>query len=61
MERRSSTAFGTGRAHVTGQASIDAALKSAMIDKTRRAELLAIPLLFLVLLVLLRAPVAASS
>src|SRR5512133_2595508 len=47
------------RAHITGQASIDAALKSAMIDKTRRAELLAIPLLFLVLLALLRAPVAA--
>ncbi|HEX6743937.1 MAG TPA: MMPL family transporter [Solirubrobacteraceae bacterium] len=47
------------RAHITGQASIDAALKSAMIEKTRRAELLAIPLLFLVLLVLLRAPVAA--
>ena len=47
------------RAHITGQASIDAALKSAMIEKTRRAELLAIPLLFLVLLLLLRAPVAA--
>jgi RND superfamily putative drug exporter len=47
------------RAHVTGQASIDAALKSAMIEQTRRAELLAIPLLFLVLLLLLRAPVAA--
>ena len=30
-----------------------------MIEKTRRAELLAIPLLFLVLLLLLRAPVAA--
>ena len=49
------------RAHITGQASIDAALKSAMIEKTRRAELLAIPLLFLVLLLLLRAPVAPLS
>jgi RND superfamily putative drug exporter len=47
------------RAHITGQASIDAALKSAMIDKTRRAELIAIPVLFLVLLLLLRAPIAA--
>jgi putative drug exporter of the RND superfamily len=45
--------------HVTGQASIDAALKSAMIDQTRRAELLALPLLFLVLLLVLRAPVAS--
>ena len=47
------------RAHITGQASIDAALKSAMVDKTRRAELIAIPLLFLVLLLILRAPIAA--
>jgi uncharacterized membrane protein YdfJ with MMPL/SSD domain len=47
------------RAHITGQASIDAALKSAMIEQTRRAELLAIALLFLVLLLLLRAPIAA--
>jgi len=46
-------------AHITGQASIDAALKSAMIDQTRRAELLALPLLLLVLLLVLRAPVAA--
>ena len=45
--------------HITGQASIDAALKSAMIDQTRRAELLALPLLLLVLLLVLRAPVAA--
>jgi hypothetical protein len=46
-------------AHITGQASIDASLKSAMIDQTRRVELFAIPLLFLVLLLLLRAPIAA--
>ena len=45
--------------HITGQASIDAALKSEMIDQTRQAELLALPLLFLVLLLGLRAPVAA--
>jgi RND superfamily putative drug exporter len=45
--------------HITGQASIDAALKSAMIDKTQRAELLALPLLFLVALLALGAPLAA--
>ena len=48
-------------AHITGQGSIDAALKSAMIDQTRRAELFAIALLFLVLLLLLRAPIAAAT
>ena len=50
---------GPVHAHLTGQASIDAALKSSMIDATRRAELIALPLLFLVLLLVLRAPIAA--
>ncbi len=45
--------------HITGQASIDRALKSTMIDKTRRAELLALPLLFLVALLSTGAPLAA--
>jgi RND superfamily putative drug exporter len=47
------------QAHLTGEAAIDAALKTSMVDETRRAELLALPLLLLVLLLVLRAPIAA--
>ena len=47
------------QSHITGQASIDAAMKSSMLHATRRAELLALPLLLLVLLLVLRAPIAA--
>ena len=46
-------------AHVTGQAAIDVALKDAALDATRRAELLPAAILFGVLLLVLRAPVAA--
>ena len=48
------------RAYVTGQPSIDAALKSASISATRRAELIALIILFVLLLVGLRAPLAAA-
>ena len=44
---------------ITGQPSIDRALKDEAIDTTRRAVAIAIPVLFLVLLLVLRAPVAA--
>ncbi|HUA49886.1 MAG TPA: MMPL family transporter [Solirubrobacteraceae bacterium] len=47
------------RAYVTGQASIDRALKDAAISNLRRSELIAIGILFLLLLIGLRAPVAA--
>ncbi|HET8755475.1 MAG TPA: MMPL family transporter, partial [Solirubrobacteraceae bacterium] len=47
------------RAHVTGQAALDIALKDAALDATRRAELIAAAILVVVLLLVLRAPVAA--
>ncbi|MBI5106007.1 MAG: MMPL family transporter [Solirubrobacterales bacterium] len=47
-------------AHVTGQPTLDIALKDAAVDTTRTAELLAIPIIFLVLLLLLARPVAAG-
>ena len=45
--------------YVTGTPTIDLASKDQALDTARRAELLALPILFLVLLVVLRAPVAA--
>jgi putative drug exporter of the RND superfamily len=48
-------------AHVTGQASIDRAMREQSLDQTRVALLIAIPLVFLVLLAVLRAPVAALA
>lgn len=47
------------QAYVTGQPSIDRALKDAAISNLRRTELIAIGIMFLVLLIGLRAPVAA--
>ncbi len=50
---------GPVKAHITGQPTIDRALKQETVDRTRTAELIAIPILFFVLLALLGAPVAA--
>ena len=47
------------RASVTGQPSIDRAMKTRAVHDAQRGVALALPLLFLVLLLLLRAPVAA--
>jgi RND superfamily putative drug exporter len=47
------------RTYITGQPSIDRALKHAAVSNLRRTELIAIGILFLLLLVGLRAPVAA--
>lgn len=47
------------RAHVTGQPTLDAAIQDEALDTARRATLLALPILFLALLILLRAPLAA--
>ncbi|HUN78276.1 MAG TPA: MMPL family transporter [Solirubrobacteraceae bacterium] len=47
------------RASVTGQASIDRALKETTLSQTRRAELIAVAILFVLLLIGLRAPLAA--
>jgi len=48
------------RAYVTGQPSIDRALKDAAVSNLRRTELIAIGILFLLLIIGLRAPVAAA-
>ena len=45
--------------YITGTPTIDLATKDASLDTARRAELLALPILFIVLLIILRAPVAA--
>lgn len=47
--------------YTTGQPSIDRAVRQASIDSTRTATLLALPLIFLVLLLVMRAPVAAVA
>ena len=47
------------KAYITGQPSIDRALKDAAVSNLRRTELIAIGILFFVLLIGLRAPVAA--
>ncbi len=47
-------------ASVTGQPSIDRALKDEALSSTRRSELIALGILFLLLLVGLRAPLAAA-
>jgi RND superfamily putative drug exporter len=49
------------RASVTGQPSIDRALKDQSITATRRSELIALAILFVLLLVGLRAPLAATA
>jgi RND superfamily putative drug exporter len=48
------------RASVTGQPSIDRALKDQALSATRRSELIAVGILFLLLLLALRAPLAAA-
>lgn len=48
-------------ASITGQPSLDIAIKETAISSTRQAVALAIPLIFLVLLLILRAPVAALA
>ena len=47
--------------YITGTPTIDLATKDQSLDATRRAELMALPILFLVLLLILRAPVAALA
>jgi putative drug exporter of the RND superfamily len=47
------------RAYITGQPSLDRALKDASLSNLRKTELFAIGILFLLLLLGLRAPVAA--
>lgn len=56
-----STISGPVKPYVTGQPSIDIAIREQSIDSTRTSILLALPLIFLVLLVVLRAPVAALA
>ncbi|HYM46209.1 MAG TPA: MMPL family transporter [Solirubrobacteraceae bacterium] len=48
------------RASVTGQPSIDRALKNQALSSTRRSELIAVGILFVLLLIGLRAPLAAA-
>lgn len=52
---------GPVRASVTGQPSIDRALKNEALSSTRRSELIALGILFVLLLVGLRAPLAAAA
>ena len=51
---------GPVKAYVTGQPSIDRALKDASLSNLRKAELIAVAILFVLLLAGLRAPVAAA-
>jgi putative drug exporter of the RND superfamily len=53
------TVSGDVKASITGQPTLDRALRDESIATTRQAMLIAIPILFLLLLVGLRAPVAA--
>ena len=50
---------GPVHASITGQPSIDRAMSQTVIDQTRLRMAIALPILFLVLLLLFRAPVAA--
>ena len=50
---------GPVKAYVTGQPSIDRALRSASLSNLRTTELIAIAILFVLLLIGLRAPIAA--
>ena len=54
-----STTTAPVQAHVTGQPTLDRALKDEALATTKRAELIAVGLLFVLLLIGLRAPVAA--
>lgn len=53
------TVSGPVTAHITGQASIDQAIRDKSLSQTKTAVAVAIPAVFLVLLLLLRAPIAA--
>ncbi len=55
------TIGGPIHASVTGQPSLDRAFKQASVDATRRGALLAIPILLVLLVALLRAPVVAAG
>ncbi|HEX8646557.1 MAG TPA: MMPL family transporter [Thermoleophilaceae bacterium] len=48
------------RAHVTGQAPINLAVRDANFEAARKAEMIALPLLAIVLLLVFRSPVAAA-
>lgn len=48
-------------ASVTGQPTLDRAFKQESVDSTRRGALLAVPILFVLLVLLLRAPVVAAG
>jgi RND superfamily putative drug exporter len=52
---------GPVRASVTGQPSIDRALKDQALNTTRRSELIAVGILFVLLLLALRSPLAAAT
>ena len=54
-----STVSNPVKASVSGQPSIDRALKDEAIDTTKRSVAIALPILFIVLLLVLRAPFAA--
>jgi len=47
------------RAYVTGQPTLDRALRDSALSTTKRAELIAIPILFVLLVLLLGSPLAA--
>ena len=52
--------FGPVRAHITGTPTLDRAIKDESLDSTS-ALVIAIPLLFVALLLILRAPFAAAT
>ena len=56
-----STTSAPVQAHVTGQPTLDRAIKDEALATTKRAELIAVGLLFVLLLIGLRAPVAAFA
>ena len=51
--------FGDVEAHISGTPTLDRAIEEEALDSTRVATLLALPILFLALLIVLRAPLAA--
>jgi RND superfamily putative drug exporter len=50
---------GTVRTHITGTATLDKAIQDEALHSTRVATLVALPILFVALLIILRAPLAA--
>jgi RND superfamily putative drug exporter len=51
--------FGKVRAHISGTPTLDRAIEEEALHTTRVATLMALPILFLALLIILRAPLAA--